>query len=160
MKRFHVHAMVPDLATATEFYSHLFGQPPAKQRDDYAKWMLDDPAVNFAISSRGNAAGLGLDHLGIRVDSSEELAEIRALADAAAAGNVFEQAETTCCYAKGEKHWTVDPAGIAWEHFHTMAEAENFGEETALEAEACCIPLRDGEDGSCCIPNEQSSCCG
>ncbi|MFP6774729.1 MAG: VOC family protein [Alphaproteobacteria bacterium] len=158
MKRFHIYAVVPDLAAGTKFYTQLFGQPPAKQRDDYAKWMLDDPAVNFAISSRGGS--VGLDHIGIQVDSSEDLAAIRALAEAAPAGDVLEQGEATCCYASSEKHWTVDPAGLVWEHFHTMAEAEAFGDVAATGHDACCIPLRAAEEGACCIPHEQSTCCG
>ena len=104
MYRLHMHVSVPDLDEAIRFYSALFAVSLTKIKDDYAKWMLDDPAVNFAISSRGD--GVGLDHLGIQVDSSAELAETRTMAEAAASGDVFEQGETTCCYAKGEKHWT------------------------------------------------------
>ncbi len=162
MKRFHVHVAVPDLDAAMEFYSHLFGQPPAKTKDDYAKWMLDDPAVNFAISSRGH--GTGINHLGFQAGDEDELAQIKAQAEAAAPGEVLDQGQTACCYANSEKHWTVDPAGIAWEHFHTMSDAEAFGEDTVAADGACCIPLQGGPEDACCIPNEEGreagACCG
>lgn len=169
MKRFHVHVAVKDLAASINFYSKLFGKPPAKQQPDYAKWMLDDPLVNFAISARGHAAGV--NHFGFQVDSSEELSALKQLAETASGGEVLDQGEASCCYAKSEKHWTIDPQGLAWEHFHTMSDAVAFGEDTAAKSDACCIPLRNSEQDApaastaCCIPNEAqpggtAACCG
>lgn len=151
MKRFHVHIAVADLSANIDFYSKLFGQPPSKQMPDYAKWMLDDPRLNFAISSRGHADGL--NHFGMQAEHPDELAGLRALADAAAASAVLDQGKAVCCYAKSEKHWTVDPQGIAWEHFLTMADAETFGEDAATPSGACCVPLHKAESsGACCVP--------
>ncbi|XOV78797.1 MAG: glyoxalase/bleomycin resistance/dioxygenase family protein [Aestuariibacter sp.] len=142
MKRFHVHVAVDDLTTNIEFYNRLFGQEPAKQNDDYAKWMLDDPRVNFAISSRCCSAGL--DHFGIQTDSKEELKALEKSANLASGGNVIEQKGANCCYAKSDKHWTIDPQGLAWEHFHTMSDAVSYGKDTlknasaSASASACC----------------------
>jgi catechol 2,3-dioxygenase-like lactoylglutathione lyase family enzyme len=137
MKRFHVHLHVDDLARNVDFYSKLFGAAPARIEADYAKWMLDDPAVNFAISTRG--ARPGLDHLGIQVDDPGELAALQARARAADAALLVE-GETTCCYARSEKHWVTDPQGVAWEHFHTLGDIPVFREAgaTPAEAAACC----------------------
>jgi len=166
MKRFHVHVAVDDLATSIAFYSKLFGQSPTKQQPDYAKWMLEDPRVNFAISSRGHATGV--NHFGMQAETPEELAILKALADDASGGATVDQGETTCCYAKSEKHWTIDPQGMAWEHFLTMSDALAFGVDTATQSGACCIPLRDSGESSereaCCIPQAavqgQAQCCG
>ena len=168
MKRFHVHVAVNDLAASVAFYSNLFGQPPSKHQQDYAKWMLEDPRLNFAISSRGHAAGV--NHFGMQVDSQDELAGLKALADAASAGSTLDQGKTACCYANSEKHWTIDPQGLAWEHFYTMSDAVNFGEDTASQTGACCIPLRASDesamsaDAACCVPQEaapgKGGCCG
>ena len=119
MKRMHVHVAVDDLSRSIGFYSALFDAKPAVVKPDYAKWMLDDPRVNFAISTRGRAAGL--DHLGIQVENNEELHEVYARLHKAG-GTVIEQGETACCYAKSEKSWINDPAGISWETFHTTGE--------------------------------------
>ncbi len=160
MKRFHVHVAVKDLAASINFYSKLFGKLPAKQRPDYAKWMLDDPRVNFAISARGHA--VGVNHFGFQVDSPEELSALKQHAEAASEGAVLDQGEASCCYAKSEKHWTIDPQGLAWEHFHTLSDAVAFGEDVATQSGACCIPLRASEEdapaagAACCIPNEAS----
>jgi catechol 2,3-dioxygenase-like lactoylglutathione lyase family enzyme len=129
MKRFHVHIAVRDLSQSIVFYNKLFGQPPFVERQDYAKWMLEDPRLNFAISSRGRA--VGVDHFGFQADSEAELKSLKVLAEAASAGQVLDQGETACCYAKSEKHWTVDPQGLAWEHFRTLSEAKEFGQSTA-----------------------------
>lgn len=161
MKRFHVHLAVNDLAESIGFYSALFGQAPTRQRSDYAKWMLDDPRINFAISARGHAAGV--NHVGIQVDSADELATIRQLAQQAAGDSVLDQSDAACCYAQSEKHWTVDPQGLAWEHFYTMAESIEFGSETAAPGGACCVPVRRSPEdqaqasAECCIPNADSS---
>jgi catechol 2,3-dioxygenase-like lactoylglutathione lyase family enzyme len=142
MNRFHVHVAVDDLETSVDFYSKLFGQQPSRHEVDYAKWMLDDPRVNFAISARGHKAGL--NHLGIQTDTAEGLAALRRLADAAAPDDVRPDNGAACCYAKSDKHWTIDPQGIAWEHFHTMENAIEFGHDTKTQSGACCIPLRAG----------------
>lgn len=140
MKRFHVHVAVDDLEANVRFYSSVFGAPPSVQKPDYAKWMLDDPRVNFAVSQRG--ARRGLDHLGFQVDSDEELAALREQV-ARADIDAFEQPNATCCYAKSDKYWITDPQGIAWETYHSLSEAEIYGTDrkTAAEAgSACCAP--------------------
>ena len=138
MKRFHVHAHVADLQESIAFYSKLFGAEPARVESDYAKWMLEDPRINFAISTRGDK--LGVDHLGIQTDTEEELAGMRAQAQAADVA-LLDQGETTCCYARSDKHWVVDPQGIAWEHFHTLGQVAVFSEKAAPagKASACCV---------------------
>jgi catechol 2,3-dioxygenase-like lactoylglutathione lyase family enzyme len=142
MKRMHVHVSVEDIAKAVDFYSALFSVQPDVLKDDYAKWMLDDPRVNFAISSRGGQPGL--DHLGIQVDDQGELQDVYArLRNAGSA--VIEQGATTCCYAKSEKSWIDDPAGISWETFLTSGESTNYGDSFDRDAriahqKACCAP--------------------
>ncbi len=141
MKRLHVHVAVEDLDRSKAFYAVLFGAEPSVVKDDYAKWMLDDPRVNFAISSRGRAGGV--DHLGIQVDSAEELGELAGRLKAAGETTVDQEA-TTCCYAKSDKSWVNDPAGLRWETFHTLGEAVTYGEDEpdavvgAKPAAACC----------------------
>ena len=143
MKRFHVHIAVAELAASISFYSKLFGQAPSRQQADYAKWMLDDPRLNFAISSRGHATGV--NHFGMQAESAEELDSLKILADAASEGETLDQGEAACCYAESDKHWVTDPQGLAWEHFLTMSDAQTFGEDTATTSGACCIPLRASE---------------
>ena len=163
MKRFHVHVAVDDLAANIRFYSTVFGQAPSVVQGDYAKWMLDDPRVNFAISARGAAPGL--DHLGLQVDSNDELDVLRAQVQAADIAAV-EQTGAACCYAASDKYWTTDPQGIAWETFHTLASIPTFGDagrpEANGETAACCAPAPAAE--SCCAPAvaqvaEATSCC-
>lgn len=142
MKRLHVHVAVNDLAQSLRFYTALFAAEPTVKKDDYAKWQLEDPRVNFAISKRGAKAGL--DHLGIQVDDGAELGQLRSqLAQADVA--VMDQKNATCCYAKSDKHWTLDPQGIAWESFHTLEAAPRYGEDTRVEVKeakaACCVPM-------------------
>jgi catechol 2,3-dioxygenase-like lactoylglutathione lyase family enzyme len=155
VKRFHVHIAVENIQTSIAFYSKLFGQQPAKQHDDYAQWMLDDPRVNFAISASGQA--VGVSHFGFQVDAPEELVELKKLADSAMPGAVLDQGVATCCYAKSEKHWTIDPQGLAWEHFHTLSDVLELGNDSANPAGAGCIP------GVCCTSNNPSAtkggCC-
>jgi catechol 2,3-dioxygenase-like lactoylglutathione lyase family enzyme len=127
MKRLHVHVAVNDLSQSIGFYSALFAVQPTLVKTDYAKWMLDDPRVNFAISTRGREPGL--DHLGIQVEDTGELHEVYARLRQAG-GNIIEQGETACCYAKSEKSWIDDPAGIAWETFLTTGESTNYGDGT------------------------------
>lgn len=140
MKRMHVHVSVADLEASIRFYTELFATAPAVHKVDYAKWMLDDPRVNFAISQRGAKAGI--DHLGIQVESSAELEEVHARLERAERP-VLEEGATTCCYAKSDKYWVTDPQGVAWETFHTLGSAPVYGEvaqtETVKQA-ACCGP--------------------
>ena len=151
MKRFHVHLHVSDLAASIGFYTRLFAAPPVKVEPDYAKWMLDDPRVNFAISTRGSAAGV--DHLGIQADDEAELAELRARAERADQA-MLDEGETTCCYARSEKHWVTDPQGVAWEHFHTLQDIPLFREAPAAAGAACCTPPAAGPaaEAACCAP--------
>jgi len=143
MKRMHVHVAVDDLQQAISFYAALFATQPSVVKTDYAKWMLDDPRVNFAISTRGRRAGL--DHLGIQVEDKGELQEIYGRLREAG-GDVIEQGQTSCCYAKSEKSWIDDPAGIAWETFLTTGESIDYGDGTGerdarvAHAKACCAP--------------------
>jgi catechol 2,3-dioxygenase-like lactoylglutathione lyase family enzyme len=153
MKRLHLHVSVPDLAKSIQFYETLFGAAPSVVKADYAKWMLDDPRVNFAISQRDRAAGV--DHVGIQVDSVGELAELSDRLKAAGA-QTFEQEAATCCYAKSDKSWVSDPAGVRWETFFTFGEATTYGEDEAQQAlEAvqtsggCCGPARTPA-AACC----------
>lgn len=141
MKRFHVHAHVEDLPQSIAFYSRLFGAEPTRVETDYAKWMLDDPRINFAISTRGSRPGV--DHLGIQADSEEELADLKARAQAADQA-LLDDGETTCCYARSDKHWVTDPQGIAWEHFRTLADIPVFSEKTPARAEAAAAGRCDG----------------
>ena len=135
MKRFHVHVHVEDLGKNIAFYSAMFNQQPARTEADYAKWMLTDPPVNFAISTRGNA--VGVDHLGIQVESKDDLAELRGHA-AKADITVLQEGETSCCYARSDKYWVTDPQGIAWEQFHTLDSIPVFSETHAPTDAACC----------------------
>ena len=143
MKRLHVHVAVDDLHRSIGFYSALFAVQPSVTKADYAKWMLDDPRVNFAISTRGRQAGL--DHLGIQVENKDELKEIYGRLHEAG-GNVIEQGQTSCCYAKSEKSWIDDPAGISWETFLTSGESSDYGDGTGqsnariAHTKACCAP--------------------
>ena len=137
MKRFHVHVHVDDLAQSVAFYSRLFAAEPARLEADYAKWMLDDPRINFAISARGGARGV--DHLGFQVDDEAELADLKARAQSADMA-LLDEGDTTCCYARSEKHWVTDPQGVAWEHFHTLADIPTFRAAEPAAGGACCAP--------------------
>ncbi len=143
MKRFHVHIAVQDLDANIRFYSQVFGAPPTVRQTDYAKWMLEDPRVNFAISARGQATGV--NHLGFQVDSDEELHELRTAvgeADIAA----LDQPQAACCYARSDKYWVTDPQGIAWETFHTLESIPVFGADSASD------PSMQAAGGACCMP--------
>jgi catechol 2,3-dioxygenase-like lactoylglutathione lyase family enzyme len=143
MKRLHVHVAVDDLQRSIGFYSALFAARPSITKPDYAKWMLDDPRVNFAISTRGGR--VGLDHLGIQAEDKDELREIYGRLHQAD-GDVIEQGQTSCCYAKSEKSWIDDPAGISWETFLTTGESTDYGdgsgerEARVAHSQACCAP--------------------
>ena len=152
MKRMHVHVSVESIEKSVSFYSALFAAKPAVVKSDYAKWMLDDPRVNFAISTRGREPGL--DHLGIQVETPNELQEVYARLRQAG-GDILEQGQTTCCYANSEKSWIDDPAGISWETFHTTGEATDYGTSVQREAQiahakACCAPEPKKEASACC----------
>jgi catechol 2,3-dioxygenase-like lactoylglutathione lyase family enzyme len=166
MKRFHVHVSVRDLQESVRFYSSLFGAPPSVEKPDYAKWMLDDPRINFAISRRGHAAGV--NHLGFQVESDEDLKELHEQVVKAGLA-ALDQTGTSCCYAKSDKYWIEDPQGVAWETFHTLGSVPIYGEEAKRSGEksACCIPLAkqagDGEQSACCVPTKKTeagaACC-
>lgn len=174
MKRFHVHVHVEDLARNIDFYSKMFGAQPARVESDYAKWMLDDPAVNFAISTRGHGH-TGLDHLGIQVDNDADLAEMKSRAQAADL-SLIDEGATTCCYARSDKHWVIDPQGLPWEHFQTLGSIPVFREAepagavitpaaTAATASgassdsACCTPRVTGKPIGIPVKSAGSSCC-
>ncbi len=145
MKRFHVHVAVADIQQSIKFYSTFFNSAPTVEKEDYAKWMLDDPRINFAISNRGRAPGL--DHLGIQVDDGDALKEISARLQEAQQP-MLQQEQTTCCYAQGDKTWVHDPQGIAWESFYTTGSATTYGEDAELSVKAsansaCCAPATE-----------------
>ena len=156
MKRLHVHISVPDLEQAIHYYSQMFGEQPSKMKQDYAKWQLDEPSINFAISTRSEK--IGLDHLGLQVDDEDELKQLntRLLAAEIDAG---EMSNSTCCYAESVKSWSFDPAGIPWESFVTMQDAEVFGTDMMqADGSACCsgdAPKQSKAD-SCCAKPEDS----
>jgi catechol 2,3-dioxygenase-like lactoylglutathione lyase family enzyme len=158
MKRFHVHAHVHDLQASIAFYTKLFGAGPDRTESDYAKWMLEDPRINFAISTRGSKPGI--DHLGIQADSEHELAELKARARAADMA-LLDEGQTTCCYARSEKYWVTDPQGIAWEHYHTLGNIPVFSEESsaASEESACCATAAPRGKPVGIAVKPASSCC-
>ena len=137
MKRFHIHIALEKLEEAIRFYSALFGAAPVKTKPDYAKWMLEDPRVNFAISTRAKMKGV--DHLGIQVAEESELNELRSRLERADM-KVLEEGATTCCYARSDKSWIQDPAGIPWEAYRTMEDAQFFSDSTGSTESACCTP--------------------
>jgi hypothetical protein len=164
MKRMHIHVGVKNLDESVGFYSALFGAQPVKLKPDYAKWMLEEPHLNFAISTRSGK--IGVDHMGLQVDDAGELAALR---DHMSAANIstHSDGETTCCYAKSEKSWVEDPNGIAWEAYHTMEDAQIYSgsdavAHNAVNEAACCTP--ETAQGVCCAPKPElaasSACCG
>ena len=156
MKRFHIHVGVEQLDESIRFYSALFGAGPVKTKPDYAKWLLEDPRVNFAISTRANK---GIDHLGIQVDDESELTELRERLKGGEMA-VVEEGETVCCYARSDKSWIHDPAGIPWEAYRTMEEAQLFSGQPDQADGACCTPTTMGTP-DCCEPSEKTAgCCG
>jgi catechol 2,3-dioxygenase-like lactoylglutathione lyase family enzyme len=150
MKRMHLHVSVPDLAQAISFYATLFGATPSVVKPDYAKWRLEDPRVNFAISQRGATAGV--EHVGIEVETAAELGELAGRLRAAGARTVDETA-TTCCYAQSDKSWVRDPAGVRWETFFTFGEATAYGEDPADEPRATAV------SGCCGSAPAAKACC-
>jgi lactoylglutathione lyase len=160
MKRFHVHAHVDDLNASVAFYSKLFAAEPTRLEGDYAKWMIEDPRINFAISTRGGKPGV--DHLGFQTDSDEELAELKERAQAADMA-LLDEGETTCCYARSEKHWVTDPQGIAWEQFHTLDNIPTFSQDSAgvpqQQTAACCGNAAPSGRPVAAPEKPVSSCC-
>ncbi|MEC4718408.1 ArsI/CadI family heavy metal resistance metalloenzyme [Noviherbaspirillum sp. CPCC 100848] len=171
MKRLHVHVSVDNLDASIQFYTGMFAAEPTVVKTDYAKWMLDDPRVNFAISQRG--AQTGLNHLGIQVESASELSEMQCRLGALRPG-VTKEEGVACCYAKSDKYWVNDPSGIAWETFHTLDNIPVFGEPnktsspdaaSTTETEACCVPLAKpriklSTEGPCCVPTTPKTTSG
>ncbi|MCP4621428.1 MAG: glyoxalase/bleomycin resistance/dioxygenase family protein [Bradyrhizobium sp.] len=153
MKRLHLHVAVDDLTQSIGFYSALFAAEPAVIKTDYAKWMLEDPRVNFAISTRGRQAGL--DHLGIQVESADELQEVYGRLRKAG-GEVVEQGQVSCCYAQSEKAWIDDPSGISWETFFTIGESTQYGDGTGERV----ARITREKEGACCAPQAaKTPCC-
>jgi catechol 2,3-dioxygenase-like lactoylglutathione lyase family enzyme len=157
MKRFHVHVGVEDLDASISFYSALFGVEPTVRKSDYAKWMVEDPRLNFAISRRGDGRRVGVNHLGLQVDSDEELEALRSQAEQADLAAAAEKG-VNCCYAKSNKYWYTDPTGVPWETYHSLGQVEFFGDEhVANQQSACCapaaVPVRSD------VRAKSSSCC-
>jgi lactoylglutathione lyase len=167
MKRFHIHVSVDDLAKSIVFYSTLFGAEPTRIEADYAKWLLEDPRMNFAIST--GRQPVGVNHLGIQVDSADELRAMHSQLTAADA-RLNQEDEQTCCYAQSDKYWVTDSTGIAWETFHTLGNIPVYGEDTpAFDHGGSTVPMQSegpATKAACCVPKaksesetEQSSCC-
>jgi hypothetical protein len=160
MKRLHVHVSVKDFGASIRFHQTLIGTAPAVTKRDYAKWMLEDPRMNFAISSHRQP--LGVKHLGLQVDTDEEFRGMRAQLEAADA-RMIEESEQPCCYAKSDKYWVADPTGIAWETFHTLGQIQVYGEDTLVfDHGASVIPIESSAT-DCGVPEQKlqpaASCC-
>jgi catechol-2,3-dioxygenase len=161
MKRMHIHVAVEDIPRSVHFYSAMFAAQPTVIKDDYAKWMLEDPRVNFAIST--HSAKPGLDHFGIQVENQDELHEVYQRLQEADSP-VLEEGATTCCYARSEKSWIADPQGISWETFLTTGESTTYGNSRSISADlvrvseaatACCAPsIKPAAATACCAPAE------
>ncbi|MCK5828815.1 MAG: VOC family protein [Methylococcales bacterium] len=154
MKRLHIHLAVEDLEQNIDFYSTMFGSKPTVKHDDYAKWMLDDPRVNFAISNRSDQ--IGLDHLGIQAENDQELQDIKQYLDTTQKP-IKEEEQAACCYSRSDKYWITDPQGIAWESFHSLSDIPTFNDKKESSEDApsssCCAPVANDD-------NSSSSCCG
>ena len=156
MKRIHIHVGVTCIDESIRFYSALFGAEPVKTRPDYAQWMLEDPRVNFAISTR--ASRNAVDHLGIQVEKDSELTEMRERVHTADM-SVYDEGETVCCYARSDKAWVKDPSGIAWESYRTMGDAEVYSSRNADPTESCCAPDIRDEPQSRDVSDKAANCC-
>lgn len=157
MKRMHIHVGVDNLDHSIRFYTALFDAQPVKTKADYAKWMLDDPLINFAISTRSGKTGV--DHLGMQVGNDDELAQVRDRLKSADM-SIYDEGEATCCYARSDKSWVEDPAGIAWETFHTMQDLQTFSTDEPAERAACCVPgSRAAEAGRLTPKDSAGGCC-
>lgn len=155
MKRFHLHMGVENLEESIRFYTVLFGAPPVKTKSDYAKWMLEDPRINFAISTR---AKKGVDHLGIQADAEDELAELRSRIQAGHLP-VVNEGKTVCCYALSDKSWIQDPSGLPWETYRTMEDAQLFSGSSESPEGACCTPETMGLPNCCAPSTTTTGCC-
>ena len=158
MKRFHVNVSVNDLDASVKFYTAIFATEPSVRKGDYAKWMLDDPRINFAISRRGSP--VGVNHLGVQVDSASEL--IAMSGQLTRADNaVVEQAGAACCYAHSDKYWITDPSGIAWETFHTLDSIPVYGADADIKPQGskCCVTVTIAPDAPCCTPEKEAAVC-
>jgi catechol 2,3-dioxygenase-like lactoylglutathione lyase family enzyme len=147
MKRFHVHISVEDLEANVRFYSTVFGMPPTVLKPDYAKWMVNDPRINFAISKRGLRAGI--DHVGVQVESEAELRALREQLSKASI-SVLDQPNADCCYARSDKYWTTDPQGVAWETFHTLDSISVYGDAERAEPNEGCGSTQTAKSNACC----------
>ncbi len=160
MKRFHLHLSVDNIEESVQFYSTLFAEQPSVRQSDYAKWMLEDPRMNFAISTHRQP--VGVNHLGFQVDSNEGLRSMRAQLQAADS-KLIQENDQPCCYARSDKYWVTDPTGIAWETFHTLGSIPVYGEDTPVfNHGASTIPALGQADAACCVPNRTESadaCC-
>jgi catechol 2,3-dioxygenase-like lactoylglutathione lyase family enzyme len=160
MKRFHLHISVDNLEESIQFYSTLFAEQPSLRQSDYAKWMLEDARINFAISTHRQP--VGVNHLGFQVDSNEELRSMHAQLQAADS-KLIQENEQPCCYARSDKYWVTDPTGIAWEAFHTLGSIPVYGEDTPVfNHGASTIPALSQADAACCVPKSAESadaCC-
>lgn len=166
MKRFHVHISVGNLDDSIRFYSTLFAVPPTVHQPDYAKWMLEDPRMNFAISTHRQP--VGVNHLGFQVDSDDELRAMHSKLQEADA-ELIEENNQDCCYARSDKYWVTDPTGIAWETFHTLGNVPVYGDDTPVfnhgtsivpVASACCEPAKTTADGTCSVPKASGKSTG
>ncbi len=153
MKRMHLHVGVSDLDTSIAFYTGLFGAEPTVTKPDYAKWMLDDPRVNFAISSKHDAVK-GIEHIGIQAETLDELGEVYGRLQAAGRP-VLEEGATTCCYARSEKSWITDPDGVVWEAFLTNGESTVYGDKLQVANAHASLNALESANASattCCAP--------
>lgn len=152
----HIHVGVDDLDQSTNFYNRLFGVEPSKVKSDYAKWVLDDPYINFVVSTRVKP---GLNHLGLQVDGLDELDLLRSRLNDASV-EILEEGETTCCYSRSEKFWTTDPTGLTWEAFQTKHDSEQFSEEQETDSQGCCTAETRNTPGCCPVQTDSSgNCC-
>jgi len=158
MKRFHVNVSVNDISTGIRFYTALFATEPTVRKDDYAKWLLEDPRINFSISQRGQTAGV--NHLGFQVDSAEELTAMRSQL-AEADRRLVEEMDAACCYAKSDKYWVTDPVGVPWETFHTLDSIPIYGVDTDVAPRdlTCCVPGQAVQASACCQPKTAAAGC-
>ena len=156
MKRMHIHVGVENLEQSIAFYNALFAAQPVKTKADYAKWMLDDPHINFAISTR--SAKVGVDHLGIQVDEDSELEALRDRLKTADM-SIFDEGETVCCYARSDKSWVADPSGIAWEAYKTMEDAQLFDAPGPAGQGECCPPASEEQPAAVEARGSTQACC-
>jgi len=155
MKRMHIHIGVKDIQASVAFYQSLFGVEPSKLAHDYAKWQLDEPYINFAISTK--TGDVGVNHLGMQVDDDAELAQLETQLSAAQ-NAIFQEGEVACCYTQSKKSWARDPSGVNWELFRSMDTVQVYA--ASDEEESCCTPETKGTPG-CCEPSEKTAgCCG